>query len=170
MAFRAIAFAFLTFIFGGCASYNAFDMFKKDEFYERALVVTKNAQIISSFETKAKISATHLNSLYPERYSDADYFFVGVYIPDDYDKSQSAGLFNKEYVLSVKRHDGFVAPLKIEEIVKKEESELYKKMPHVDSWSRYYVVSFPKDEKGSAVVLSFRGAGGEALLSFSKAP
>ncbi|MGE4399728.1 MAG: hypothetical protein AB7D29_09435 [Campylobacterales bacterium] len=169
-------------LFGGCQTYNAFDMFKKDEHYEKALKETRNAQIINSMETKAKITATYLNPLYPSRYSDAEYFFVGVYIPDDYDKKEESGLYNKDYSLSMtvaaKKEElklGEQAALPstvqakiVETIVKLDQNELYKKMPHTDAWSRYYVVSFPKQEGNSALGLSFKGPDGAASLSFPK--
>ncbi|MDD3465790.1 MAG: hypothetical protein PHE67_01480 [Campylobacterales bacterium] len=168
--------------FGGCASYNAFDMFKKDEGYEKALLNTKNAQLSNSFETKIKLTATYLNPLFPQTYKDAEYFFVGVFIPQDYDDSNKAGLFNKDYNLTIKtkeiKESTLGAPLKpaqylpavkIEEIVKKDESELYKKMPHVDNWSRYYVVSFPKQEGNEAVTLKLQSAiFGESLVVFPR--
>ena len=56
----------------------------------------------------------------------------------------------------------------VEMIVKLDQNELYKKMPHTDAWSRYYVVSFPKQDGNSALSLSFRGPDGVASLSFPK--
>lgn len=170
------------FLFGGCQSYNALDMFKKDEHYENALKETRNAQIINSMETKAKITATYLNPLYPSRYSDAEYFFVGLYIPDDYDKKEESGLYNKDYSLFVRMpakkenlklgeksaQDTIVNAKIVETIVKLDQNELYKKMPHTDAWSRYYVVSFPKQDGDAPISITLKGPDGVALLIFPK--
>ncbi len=168
MTKKIVAPVFAALILSGCQTYNAFDMFKKDDSYEKALIQTKNAQIINSLETKAKISATYLNPLYPMEYKDAEYFFVGVYMPDDYDNPANAGLFNKEYKLAVKTAKGFVEPKGVEQILKKEQNELYRKMPHTDVWSRYYVVSFPKQDGEGAIELLLKSSYGEALLSFPR--
>jgi hypothetical protein len=174
--------ATMAFTFGGCASYNAFDMFKRDAGYEKALANTKNAQISNSFETKIKLTATYLNPLSPSTYKDAEYFFVGIFIPQDYDESQKAGLFNKDYNLTMKAKDikdsvlgaptkpaEYISAVSIEEIVRKDENELYKKMPHTDNWSRYYIVSFPKQSGSEALSLQLKSATfGETLISFPR--
>ncbi len=156
------------FILSGCQTYSAFEIFKKDDLYERALLQTKNKQIINSLETKAKITATYLNPLYPSTYKDGEHFFVGVYIPDDYDKKESAGLFNKDYKLLMMGAKEDIAPLSISEITKKEQSELYKKMPHTDNWSKYYVVSFPKQADAANLTLLLKTLYGETSLDFPK--
>jgi len=165
---RLVAPILTVLVLSGCQTYNAFDMFKKDDSYEKALIETKNAQIINSLETKAKLSATYLNPLYPSEYKDAEYFFVGVYIPDDYDSPKDAGLFNKEYKLVMKDIKGDIQPKNIEQIAKKEQNKLYKQMPHTDTWSKYYIVSFPKQDGASALELKFKSSYGEASLSFPR--
>lgn len=165
MVKRVVAPILAAFILSGCQTYNAFDMFKKDDSYEKALMETKNAQIINSLETKAKISATYLNPLYPAEYKDGEYFFVGVYIPNDYDSPKNAGLFNKEYRLATK---GGIEAKIVQEILKKEQNELYRKMPHTDVWSRYYVVSFPKQSGDAALELTLKSPYGEASLAFPR--
>lgn len=174
---------FVILIFSGCASsYNAFDMFKKDTMHEKALLNTKNAQITNSLETKAKITATYLNPIYPSEYKNAEYFFVGVFIPDDYDNPKESGLFNKDFKLTmddkVKKEvalgsstlpKGYIEPLSVEYIVKKDENLLYKNMPHTDNWSKYYIVSFPKQEGDTALSLKLKSTlYGEVLLSFPR--
>jgi hypothetical protein len=170
------------FIFSGCASYNAFSMFQKDTQHEKALLNTKNAQITNSLETKAKITATYLNSVYPSQYKDAEYFFIGVFIPDDYDNPKESGLFNKGFKLmmedktqkevglgSDKAIKGYMEPLTTEYIARKDESVLYKNMPHTDNWSRYYVVSFPKQKGVEPLNLKLKSTlYGEAALSFPR--
>lgn len=162
-------FVIATLVFSGCQTYGAFDVFKKDEQYELALLHTKNRQIINSLETKAKITATYLNPLYPSTYKDSEYFFIGLYIPDDYDKKESAGLFNKDYKLLIKGIREDIAPLNISEITKKEQNELYKKMPHTDNWSKYYIVSFPKQADEANLTLLLKSLYGETSLVFLKA-
>lgn len=180
---KKIAFtAFTAFMFIGCGAYNALDMFQKDKSYEKALLHTKNAQITNSLETKAKITATYLNPLYPSEYKDAEYFFVGMYIPDDYDSPKESGLFNKDYnLLMIDMREkvvalgdkevvqGYIKPLSVEPIIKKEQNLLYKKMPHTDNWSRYYVVSFPKQQGTEPLNLKLKSnLYGEVLLNFPR--
>jgi hypothetical protein len=180
---KVVSAALAAFLFGGCSTYNAFDMFKKDDSYEKALRETKNAQILNSFETKIKITATYLNHLYPSEYKDAEYFFVGVYIPDDYEGKKDSSLFNKEYKLymqnlakseqalgGAKPKEQYLEASKIEFIEKKEQNLLYKKMPHTDNWSRYYLISFPKQEGDEPLLLKLSSPTyGEAKLSFPRA-
>jgi hypothetical protein len=180
---KVVSAALAAFLFGGCSTYNAVDMFKKDDSYEKALRETKNAQILNSFETKIKITATYLNHLYPSEYKDAEYFFVGVYIPDDYEGKKDSSLFNKEYKLymqnlakseqalgGAKPKEQYLEASKIEFIEKKEQNLLYKKMPHTDNWSRYYLISFPKQEGDEPLLLKLSSPTyGEAKLSFPRA-
>ncbi len=179
---KIVVAVFAAFLLMGCSTYNAFDMFKKDESYEKALRETKNAQILNSLETKIKITATYLNPLYPSEYKDAEYFFVGVYIPDDYDGKKESTLFNKEYKLYMQNlakserlpaganpKERYLEASKIEFIEKKEQNLLYKKMPHTDNWSRYYIVSFPKQEGDGPLTLKLSSPTyGEAKLSFPR--
>lgn len=156
------------FVLSGCHHYNAMEMFKKDDSYEKAVLHTKSGQIVSSLETKAKITVTYLNPIYPNEYSDRDYFFVGVYIPNDYDSADKRGLMNPDFKLLIKKEVD-MAPSKITEITKKENDPLYKKMPLTDEWSRYYVVSFEKTKGDKTVLLTLKNiSGGETVLSFQR--
>ena len=156
------------FVLSGCHHYNAMEMFKKDDSYEKAVLHTKSGQIVSSLETKAKITVTYLNPLYPNEYSDKDYFFVGVYIPNDYDVAEKRGLMNPDFKLSLQK-EGDTAPVKISEIVKKENDPLYKKMPLTDEWSRYYLVSFEKIKADKTISLALKNiSGGETVLNFQR--
>ena len=156
------------FVLSGCHHYNAMEMFKKDDSYEKAVLHTKSGQIVSSLETKAQITVTYLNPIYPNEYSDRDYFFVGVYIPNDYDSADKRGLMNPNFKLLIKK-EADIAPSKITEITKKENDSLYKKMPLTDEWSRYYVVSFEKTKEDKTVLLTLKNiSGGETVLSFQR--
>ena len=55
---KKIAPLILIAFLGGCSNHSALELFKKDELFEKALIVTKKTDIISSFETKAIINAT----------------------------------------------------------------------------------------------------------------
>lgn len=156
----------------GCHSYSGLSVLGKDRFYEDALNKTVSVQLLNSLETKAKISATHLNPLMPEKFSEGESFFVGVYIPDDYDKVESTGLFNAQFNLFLKGEKGeLLKPQKIEPIKKREDSEIYKKMPLTDAWSRYYIVTFKKAEsdKKAPITLVFEGASLKRELIFEAA-
>lgn len=134
----------LTFalIIAGCSSKNEgmLSYLNIDEQTEKALNYTKSAQIVNSLELRAKITATYLNPLYPDKYKDGEYFFVGVYIPGDYGKPKPEDVNRTDYRLVLKSKDGNSSALSAEIVDKK--SHFFKSMPHTDNWSRYYVVGF----------------------------
>jgi len=174
---RFVIFAILfSSIFTGCSvnmkdeANSAFKMFNKDKFYEKALIQTKSSQIINSLETRAKITATYLNKMYP-KYSDAEYFLVGVYIVNDDDDPKKAGLNNKNFKLVIDTTDKKTKKIEqIEATVVESldsDSEIVKKMPLTDSWSRYYIVSFPM-QKTEKIVLDYTSEYGKATLRFPK--
>jgi hypothetical protein len=175
MTRKAILFATLGLfgvVFCGCTSSvpndatSALKMFNKDIFYDKALKYTKSAQIINSFETKAKISATYLSKLEPVNYGSGEQFLVGIYIVNDDDDAKKSGLNNKNFSLAMSAGDQKIEAKIVKEL--KNEDELVRRIPHSDNWSRYYIVSFPT-EKAQTLTLQYSHAQfGEATLNFSK--
>jgi hypothetical protein len=172
MTRKAILFATFGFfgaVFCGCTpsvpndATSALKMFSKDK---QALKYTKSAQIINSFETKAKITATYLSKLDTAKYGSDERFVVGIYIVNDDDEAKKSGLNNKNFTLTMNVEGKKLEAKVIGEL--KNEDELVRRIPHSDNWSRYYIVSFPT-QKAQTLTLQYSHAQfGEATLNFSK--
>jgi len=119
---------------GGCSPKNQVtQLFEPDKIYEKALVYTREDQVVRGLETKAAITATLLNEVFPDRYSDDDgtFFFVGIVTELDVEE------FKKNYHI---RLNG-MEPLSIEKV--QETDDIYKLMPNVNRWGKYFIVKFP---------------------------
>jgi len=128
-----LLFLWLLFLIAlvGCSNKNEiFKIFQKDRIYEKALVFTKENQLIRSLETKATMAATLLNEVFPKRfrYDKGISFFIGVISDIPLDLSKNITLNRK-------------TPIDVESV--EENSTLYKIMPIVNRWSSYYIVTFP---------------------------
>ncbi|WP_286336875.1 hypothetical protein [Hydrogenimonas cancrithermarum] len=133
------------FVLTGCSGKNEISqMLQPDVIYEKALVHTREAQIIRSFETKASISATLLNEVFPQRYSyeKGVFFFVGV-ITD-----MKAEEFKKRYHITLNGDE----PVNIEPVTRND--DLYILMPSVTRWGKYWIVTFPP-QKAKKFVIDF---------------
>ncbi len=123
-------------LFGGCSSKSCREgILQPDTIYEKALVNTREAQVVRSLETKASVSVTLLNEVFPKKYpyEKGVYMFVGVItdrkVPDD----TFPDFFHIEL--------NGAAPAGIETIHRGD--ELYELMPSVNRWGRYYLAVFP---------------------------
>lgn len=162
--------------FSGCSvnmqeeANSALKMFNKDSAFEKALIYTKSSQIINSLETRAKITATYLNKI-DSKYSDGEYFFIGVFIVNDDDDTKKSGLDNKSYQLvlnSLDKKSGANLQLTPEVVqILKNDDEFVRKMPHTESWSRYYIVKFP-NQKSNSLSIEYKSEYGKAVLNFPK--
>jgi len=125
----------------GCGN-SALLMLDKDEHFKSSLDLTHKQQLKNKAgETLGLFRATYLNPIYPDEYSDLQYFFVGIHLQDDLAAPQ-AGIHNPHYRLSM--NDLNVS--RIEDV--SENDPLYKRMPLVERWTHYYVVAF--DDNASA--------------------
>ncbi len=132
-SFLIITGAVLLFL--GCSSKPCTqNILKPDIIYEKALVNTREVQIIKSLETKASINATLLNEVFAERYpyKKGVYFFIGVIT----DRKMPEDKFPDFLHFKL---NGSPA-LNIEPI--RRGDELYSLMPSVNRWGRYYVAEF----------------------------
>lgn len=146
------------FILSGCGQKNGFSFFNKDRPYEKAMSWTKEGNIIVSMENKAFIIATYLNPIYKD-YNDGDYFFVRVYINNDFEEENRSGLFNPKYHIYLNGKK----PLKIKRL--NEDDILAKEMPMVKKWYKMYLVKFPKT--GESKKLIFKSDDyGQTVLTF----
>ena len=127
----AFLFLVLVTVLTGCSQKNEVsDIVKKDKIYEKALVYTKENQLVRSLETKATVTATLLNEVFPKRFSydKGISFFVGVISDIPLDLSKNITL------------DGKV-PINVKSVGQKD--FLYVLMPSVNRWGKYYIVTFP---------------------------
>lgn len=127
---------------GGCGSKSCKNgILQPDTIYEKALVNTREAQVVRSLETKASVSATLLNEVFPNRYS----YDKGVYL--------FVGAITDRKVPDEKFPDFFhlklngMEPVSVEPVHR--DNELYTLMPSVNRWGRYYVAEFPPSKAKS---------------------
>jgi len=139
---------------------------KRNDIYYMALLNTKKAQIIASFETKALLIATYLNPIFRDKNrcsicfdtSNGEYFLVGLFI-----NGARESKFNKSgYSIALNG----VAPEDLKEVDR--DDPLLKEMPMVNNWSSYYIAKFPK-QRGDILKLIFKSdIFGEDILEFKK--
>jgi len=128
-------------LFFGCSSKSAMSVFDSDELYEKGLEYTQVEDIINSFETKAIINATYLNSTDSSWDNDYQNFLIGIYIVDDNSDEKDMYINNKKYKLTLNDK----TPFKIKEL--KSTNKLYNHIPVKNPHAKYYIVSFKKDDK-----------------------
>ncbi|WP_201353384.1 hypothetical protein [Hydrogenimonas urashimensis] len=124
----------LVLTLGGCsAKHGVSELFEPDRIYEKALVYTREDQVVRGLETKAAISATLLNEVFPDKYSykDGIFFFVGIVTDLDVEE------FKKNYHI---RLNG-MEPLSIQKV--ESTDDIYRLMPNVNRWGKYFIVKFP---------------------------
>ncbi|RUM61183.1 MAG: hypothetical protein DSZ03_08925 [Sulfurimonas sp.] len=129
--------ALLASFFSGCSRTTAFDFFKMDANYERAISNLQTGTIARSFETEVILSSIYLNKVYPKQYNDAEYFFIALYLADN----QQETLQNSEYKLTLNGVDF----LHVKEL--QEDDPLRSLMPIDNEWNRYYLVTFAKQPR-----------------------
>lgn len=115
----------------------AFDFFKFDKNYERAISYTRTVSVMRSMETSAIISTVYLNKVLPQDYnSSKESFFVAVYINDGksfYSEKQGV---EAEYKLTLNNRE----PINFQPL--KKDSKLRKLMAIKSEWNEYYLIEF----------------------------
>ena len=151
---------FLTLLaLGGCSAKNDIaEIFTPDRIYDRALIYTREDQIIKELETKAAVSATLLNEVFPDRYryDDGVYFFVGIVTQLDAEE------FRKNYHITMNGEK----PLAIEKVSSRD--DLYKLIPTVNRWGKYFLVKFPPTSAKKLVIDFGIDPYGKVLLTFRR--
>ena len=156
---KVIFFIFSLILITGCSIKTAF--IEPDTVAQKALAWTKKGEIYNSLEIKASMIATYLNPL-NKKYKNGEYFFISIYIDNDFDEPKKYGLNNKNYLLILNG---------LKPIYKKEldrDSELAKMMPFNNEWGHLYLVKFPK-QKGKELKLELINEDyGVATIKFQK--
>jgi len=144
---RLALFLWAIWFINGCGQ-SAYLVFTKDESKTEAIHYTQRGEVRDYFETLALMRATYLNPLDPAKYQGDEYFFVGLYIPDDFPDDNRSGIQNPLYRLSLNGD----APTAYRTL---DESDiLLKTMPMVTRWHHYYLVSFPAQEHNNTLILT----------------
>ena len=160
MTKRLFALILTLLALGGCSDKNEIvQLLTPDRLYEKALLYTREDQIVEGLETKAAVSATLLNELFPDRYpyQEGVFFFVGIVTQlgvEDFKKNYHIILNGKE-------------PLTITPVSTTD--DLYKMMPNVNRWGRYFVVKFPKTSAKRFTLDFGVYPYGSVVLTFAKA-
>jgi len=151
----------LSVFFLGCSSKSALSVFGDDILYERGLEYTQVDDIINSFETKAIINATYLNSTDPKKWDNKyQNFLVGIYIVNDNDKKENQFLNNKKYILTL--NDQNIS--KSYEL--KSTNYLWDHIPVKNPHAKYYIVSFKKDNSKELKLMYKNATYKPVILSF----
>ncbi len=133
-------------LFSGCSQTTAFDFFKMDADYERAISNLQTGTITRSFETEVILSSIYLNKVYPKQYHDGEYFFIALYVADKKRRFLPADLRHSDYKLTLNGVDFITAT----ELTKEE--KLRAVMPINNEWNRYYLVRFEKQHRDDLVL------------------
>jgi len=132
----------IVLLFTSCSDKsNAFDFFKFDKNYEKAISYTKTSSLMKSMETEAVISTVYLNKVLPDEYNQKESFFVALYINSDkifYDKYLQK---QPNYTLTLNGQKA----INISELRK--DSKLRLLLPIKNDWNEYYLVEFEKTDK-----------------------
>jgi hypothetical protein len=158
-----LPFVLIAFALIGCGRSAFFD-FTGSAAYAEALPHTKRGEIVDRFESKALISASYLNAIYPDNkdYNAAETFLIGLYIANDFSAKERAGLNNPNYSLALNGEKYLNV-----EIVDKN-SVLLKLMPLINRWNKYYIVRFAKTSETLNLTLYESDANLSATISFQK--
>lgn len=129
----------------GCSEKStAFDFFKFDHNYERAISYTKTVSVMHSMETSAIISTVYLNKVLAQEYnSSKESFFVAVYINDGKNFYSRKRSIKPEYKLTLNDKE----PITFKPL--KKDSKLRKLMPIKSEWNEYYLIEFEAVEENA---------------------
>lgn len=148
--------------FSGCAQKGAFDMFKMDEAHERSVEQLRTGAILESLETKALVSAIYLNPVYPQTYTDGEYFIGAFYF--------SKGLRNvKKWDIETFGYSLTLNGKKATSIEELKESDPKRALiPVQNNWNKYYFIRFDSVQEGNLTLVLENNQTGSAVLSYPK--
>ena len=184
--YKTLFLSILSTIFIGCSSTTALKHFKKDELQAKAMQYTKKADVIINEEQKVLLWATYLNNIDIKEFeSEEETFLTSVYfvnkdnqelgvkgysfsLSSDVSKPKNEKTHkmndNKEISNSIPKSQ---KPTSVVEVSK--DNELYKNILSKNTWGKYYLVKFEKNEKSDKLVLSLSDTNANsAKLTFEK--
>ncbi len=150
------------FLFSGCSKTTAFDFFKMDKNYEKAISNLQSGTIAKSFETEAILSSVYLNEVYPDEYSNGEYFFLALYLSDDKRLFFKSGLNDPDYKLTL-NNTNFIDGKEL-----KSDHKLRSLMPINNEWNRYYLIKFASQERNDLLLKLQNNDSGKIELHYLK--
>ncbi len=151
-----ILFTFLILL-SGCSSYSITKYFDKDDFYLNALQYTKKSDIVKGDEVAAIFTATYLNEVEKKYDDNYENFIVSIYVANDKETKtpiitiDKQSYTEKELDEEISYEESYI---EIKEIEK--ESKLIESIPLKNSWAKYYLIKFNKNEDLDSFILRYR--------------
>jgi len=148
--------AVLLITFSGCSHKNAFSNFQMSKEQELSASSFQSSKIKSGEQVDGIFSAIYLNEVYPKSFTQNEYFYIHLYLKEDREMYNPNSL--DELKLKVKLNKNL--PIKIKELER--ENQFSNLIKVENRWTKYYLVSFDKQDGNLSLVL-------ENDLSFSDA-
>lgn len=159
---RALILMALLLLLNGCGSRNALGYFKKDQYFEDAMTQLQTGTIVQALQTRAVINAVYLNGVDSKTYHGDEYFFIAVYIDNDFFDDAKRGLFNENYSLTLNGAKALkITPLD-------DDNALRRSMPLAARWNEYYLVRFEESESSKMGLKLASKRYGEIILNYSQ--
>lgn len=157
--YKTLFISILSTIFIGCSSTSALKHFKKEEIQAKAMQYTKKADVMIENEPKVLLWVTHLNSIGIKEFDyEKESFLTSVYFVNESNQEiESSGYSfflncNNTKLNDNKNINTCQKPISLIEISKN--NQLYKNILSKNTWGKYYLVSFEKNQNNEKLTLS----------------
>lgn len=138
----------------GCSQKNAFVKFDMGKDEERSISSLQTSQIIGkNAEISGVISAVYLNEIYPKKFSKNDSFYLFIYMKD----SKNRDLMDPKINLKMNKR----LPISVTELPSN--NEFTHLVDVENSWNRYYLVEFEKDDGALDLIFDNKSSLSSAL-------
>jgi len=142
--YKTLFLSILSTIFIGCSSTSALKHFNKEEIEAKAMQHTKKADVIINKQSKVLLWATYLNNIEIDEYQlGYETFLTSLYFVD----ATTQDIKENNYSFSLNKKE----PLYLEEV--STSNVLYKDILSKNTWGKYYLVKFKKNEETDNLVL-----------------
>lgn len=141
----------------GCSSYSITKYFDKDEFYLNSLQYTKKADIVENNEVISLFTATYLNKVDNKYDNEYENFIVSIYVANNKKSEMPIITIDKKTYSKEELEEKINYEknyIEIKEIAK--ESKLIESIPLKNSWAKYYLIKFEKNENIENLVVKYK--------------
>ena len=130
----------IVLLFSGCSKQNAFAKFNMSKEQELGASSIQSSKVRFNEKINGAFSSIYLNEIYPEKYSQNEYFFVYYYL------KEKAEIYNpKSFVdtkLTLKLNSKL--PINMKKLSNKNQ---FSHLVSIDSeWNQYYIATFEKQD------------------------